>query len=307
MWSVFVDLDYNKRGQTSRPVVGAQIQTCCNFEANVRDRYYLLGCAHCFIIVLPLKFPYSWFVYNYSCFTVFSNLDLLLHNDFFQTPSSSNHITRPSSTTEPNKSTEHSAIQKSSVHCTVVAIDVSRLLSTLWYSDGSITYSYWIILCSSRCAIYSHITFRKLVIKPDSLLLEDKRSETSSEGHNQTSTLLFIKLAFADFLLSFSLKGQCHGVFPAIFNKAGLKPWLSAIAHTRNAPRTSREIKKSREIFKKSGNVVHFKLLSSCKNGKTWKVPSELFKFRAWVPVVSVMGITSLHRHCSLIKMDHFL
>ena len=37
------------------------------------------------------------------------------------------------------------------------------------------------------------------------------------------------------------LKGHCHGVFSAIFNKAVLKPWLSIIAHTRSAPRISRE------------------------------------------------------------------
>ena len=29
----------------------------------------------------------------------------------------------------------------------------------------------------------------KLVFKPDSLLVEDERSQTSSEGHNQTSVL----------------------------------------------------------------------------------------------------------------------
>ena len=38
-----------------------------------------------------------------------------------------------------------------------------------------------------------------------------------------------------------SLKGQCCGVFSAILNEAGPKPRLSAIAHTRNAPRTSRD------------------------------------------------------------------
>ncbi len=41
-------------------------------------------------------------------------------------------VTRPSSTA---KRTEHSAIRKGSVLCTVVATDVSRLLSTLWCSD----------------------------------------------------------------------------------------------------------------------------------------------------------------------------
>ena len=37
------------------------------------------------------------------------------------------------------------------------------------------------------------------------------------------------------------LKGHCHGDFSAIVSEAGLKPWLSAITHTRNAPRTSGE------------------------------------------------------------------
>ena len=47
-------------------------------------------------------------------------------------PTSSKSSGRPYSTTESNKSTEHSAIQKGSVHCTVVAIHVSRLLSTIF-------------------------------------------------------------------------------------------------------------------------------------------------------------------------------
>ena len=61
------------------------------------------------------NFPYSCY---HKLFTVSSNLDLLLHKDFPHFPSSSNSVTRPSSTTERNKSTEHCAIQKGSVHCT---------------------------------------------------------------------------------------------------------------------------------------------------------------------------------------------
>jgi len=38
-----------------------------------------------------------------------------------------------------------------------------------------------------------------------------------------------------------SIKGAVSRCFSAIFDIAGLKPWLSTIAHTRNAPRTSRE------------------------------------------------------------------
>ena len=33
MWSFFADDGGNKRGQASRPVVGAEIQRDCNFEA----------------------------------------------------------------------------------------------------------------------------------------------------------------------------------------------------------------------------------------------------------------------------------
>jgi len=41
--------------------------------------------------------------------------------------------------------------------------------------------------------------------------------------------------------ISFAIKGAVSRCFSAIFDIAGLKPWLSTIAHTRNAPRTSRE------------------------------------------------------------------
>ena len=47
---------------------------------------------------------------------------------------------RSSAATEPNKSTEHSAIQKGSVHCTVAAVHVSRLQSTIC-STGNFAYS----------------------------------------------------------------------------------------------------------------------------------------------------------------------
>ena len=36
-------------------------------------------------------------------------------------------------------------------------------------------------------------------------------------------------------------KGAVSRCFSATFDIAGLKPWLSTIAHTRDAPRTSRE------------------------------------------------------------------
>ena len=41
----------NKRGQTSRPLVGTEIQTSCNFKGNLRDRYYLSFAGLCTLSV----------------------------------------------------------------------------------------------------------------------------------------------------------------------------------------------------------------------------------------------------------------
>ena len=129
--SVFVDTDCNKRGQTSCPVVGAEIQTGDYFEANQFNHYHFLGAAYCLCHNKPLlEFSYSLKVQNYSCITLSRNIDLLLYKDFPYPPSSSKTSTRLCSTTQPNKSTEHSAIQKSCINGTVVAVCVSHLSST---------------------------------------------------------------------------------------------------------------------------------------------------------------------------------
>ena len=47
--------------------------------------------------------------------------------------------------------------------------------------------------------LYKYFSLLKLVIEPDSLLLEDERSQTSSEEHNETGALpLFFELALVD-------------------------------------------------------------------------------------------------------------
>ena len=50
-WRVFND-DGHQRGQTSRPVIGAEIQTNCNFETHVYHCSYHLGLIQrrCFIL-----------------------------------------------------------------------------------------------------------------------------------------------------------------------------------------------------------------------------------------------------------------
>ena len=47
MFSFFVDTDCNKRGQTFRPVVRAQIQTSCNIEKNICNCNCFLDCEYC--------------------------------------------------------------------------------------------------------------------------------------------------------------------------------------------------------------------------------------------------------------------
>ena len=52
IWSFNVDNGGYQRGQTSRPVVGAEIQTNCNVKVNVYHYSYLLDSIHsCFIIL----------------------------------------------------------------------------------------------------------------------------------------------------------------------------------------------------------------------------------------------------------------
>ena len=136
VWSVSVDSDGNKRGQTSRPFVRTEIQTSCNFEANLHDRYYLLDRVRCLFNIIFLEFSCHRVLYNCKYITVSSKLNHLVHKDFLHPPPSSSSVTRPGSTTESNKSTEHSAIQKGSVQCTLVVNDAGGLLSASWYSGG---------------------------------------------------------------------------------------------------------------------------------------------------------------------------
>ena len=59
-----------------------------------------------------LEFSCLVVVWHHSFYTGFSSLDLLLYKDFLHPPSSPRSITRASSTTETNKSTEHRRYRK---------------------------------------------------------------------------------------------------------------------------------------------------------------------------------------------------
>ena len=74
-------------------------------------RVYMITITFC--VVSTVSSPMRLFLKS----TVSSKLGLFLHGDFLHSPSSSKSSAGPCSTTEPNKSTEHSAIQKGGVQC----------------------------------------------------------------------------------------------------------------------------------------------------------------------------------------------
>ena len=110
-------------------------------------------------------------------------------------------------------------IQKDSVHCSMVAVNISCLLFTSYFNGPigkSGSNSRWTVSnYISFIAIYFNISLFQLVIKPNSLLLEDHRSQTSSEGHNQ-KTILFIKLIVTKCFLSVSVV-QFKAVYKRLF------------------------------------------------------------------------------------------
>ena len=88
MCSVSVDTNCHKRGQTSRPAIGTAIHTHCNSEAHLHDHCYL-ACVHRSSGDVPCESSYKLLVYGYKLCTLSDNLDLLVHNDFRLSPSSS--------------------------------------------------------------------------------------------------------------------------------------------------------------------------------------------------------------------------
>ena len=134
-FSVFDDDDGHKRGQTSRPVVGTEIQTNCNFEAHVYYCNYLLGFYPCRFFKWIILSPYNLYVQLPSYIILPGNIIRIVHKDFLHSQISSS-TSRRSTTDEPNKCTEHGTIQKGSIQCTVGAVGISCLLCTNVHSDN---------------------------------------------------------------------------------------------------------------------------------------------------------------------------
>ena len=116
-------------------VVGVEIQRDCNFKAHIYYFSYRLGCMSSGWFIISSQVPCWPFVQLYGYTILPSNLNHLVRKGFSRSQLSLGSNTRScSTTTKPTKYTEHSAIQKGAVQCTVGTISFSCLLCTTSYS-----------------------------------------------------------------------------------------------------------------------------------------------------------------------------
>ena len=137
MWSFFADDGGNKRGQTSCPVVGAEIQRDGNFEAHLYHYSYLLGFMSCGLFMHHFRSANNRFVCLDIGTTFAAYFTRLVHKYFTHSQTSSGTSTKSYSTTaEPTKCTKRGTIQKGSTQCTVGRVSISCLLYTMLYSGS---------------------------------------------------------------------------------------------------------------------------------------------------------------------------
>ena len=128
----------NKCGQTSRPVISAQVQTSCNFEKSMYDcnRHFYCGPHLCIDILLESSCSFMDSKRGFT--SLFNHLNFLLHENFHLL------VSWPGSSTGSGFSrtnfTEHSSIQKGSVRCAIHTSDIGYLLFA-WRSSGSFDFS----------------------------------------------------------------------------------------------------------------------------------------------------------------------
>ena len=179
LWSVFINTECNKCGQTSRLANGAQIQTSCNCEKDIHSYNCLLDCFCCWrtsFLTTAIR-GYVHYIGTALCLAItivaYSKiLFRLCHKQNSSDPS----LTRRT----PSNSNEHSSIQKGSVQCTVGAGSIGRLLSATYHSDSFNTSKRDAFILLPWLAIYKYFTVcNKLITEPVYLLLEGQRSEIS--------------------------------------------------------------------------------------------------------------------------------
>ena len=147
-------------GQTSRAVVGAEIQTSCNFQANLFDHYHLSGCYHYSTVVSTVSFfcnspVISWYDILSPCLVIstFSStkISFTIRHHHHQ---AQDHVEKPNQTNPLNVGRYSQAVsialwlQLKLVVCYLPFIISLNLLFHVGPSSSvSIAFSYTVTLC----------------------------------------------------------------------------------------------------------------------------------------------------------------
>ena len=186
--SFFDNIDCNKRGQTSRVVVGVQVPEGCD------SKEILYNCS-CYLGFVPRWFS-QLFLCFHNCVSLCNNLNFFLHKNFSLAASLQDSCpwTRLSKSTKPSYSTQRRSLQKRSPQRTLGAGSIDYLLSASFYSRIFNASKRFDFISLPGRAIYSDFSVVKFFLKPVAVLLEDQRSKASCERHSQ-ATFLFLGLA----------------------------------------------------------------------------------------------------------------
>ena len=146
--------------KTSRPVVRDEIQTSCNFEANISHYICCLDCVCCRYGYALLEKPYHHMVWHDRCVTVPSHLIFVVCENFPNPPSTtvssaspfpqkeiqpkfrsyvaseSKSTAGPKTTKTANAVNEYRTIQKDSDQRFVGSIDTTGLFFTVRHNPG---------------------------------------------------------------------------------------------------------------------------------------------------------------------------
>ena len=196
LWSISDDIHRNKCGQTSRAVVGAEIQTCCDIKASSSGHYLLLVIKYCITWVLPI-FKTFWLCIYCFAGILSAYLGLLLHQDLCPSPPPTVACTGPCSPTTTGSKQRRSdciecgTIQENGFHHSLGTARIILLLFSLYCcsSYGNVWIQFLYNLFCNFIPSFNP-SLLKLLSEPNSLLLEDQRSQTRSEGRNYTIKLL---------------------------------------------------------------------------------------------------------------------
>ena len=195
MWHIYFHIDGNKFGQTSRSAVGPEIQTNCNPSASRWNYCRLVVGVPFFCHVVLLEHTYLHDNPMRDCTAMSRSISVLLHENLFYSalPAYSGISTVKTRTNEQLFLSSLGRLQQDSVQFAVDLCYIDCVLSSFRYSAGckNCTRSEPVHCYRRRKHNFSGLS--EFFPEPTYLLLEDKRSETSSKNDSK-AFLLFLFL-----------------------------------------------------------------------------------------------------------------